>query len=98
MKDIADRIREEVVVTPADWARELNVHHGAVFNLAHRLDQLLYFRPHNEFEELERCFLVGGGTNPGSGMPTIYESGRIAANLICRKHGVATAAPWPLPS
>jgi len=98
MKDIADRIREEVVVTPADWARELNVHHGAVFSLAHQIGQLLYFRPHNEFEELERCFLVGGGTNPGSGMPTIYESGRIAANLICRKHGVATAAPWPLPS
>ncbi len=32
---------------------------------------------------------VGGGTHPGSGLPTIYESGRIAANLICRRHGVA---------
>ena len=25
------------------------------------------------------CYLVGGGTHPGSGLPTIYESGRIAA-------------------
>jgi phytoene desaturase len=31
---------------------------------------------------------VGGGTHPGSGLPTIYESGRIAANLIARRHGV----------
>ena len=32
--------------------------------------------------------IVGGGTHPGSGLPTIYESGRIAANLIARKYGV----------
>ena len=28
------------------------------------------------------------GTHPGSGLPTIYESGRIAANMIARKYGV----------
>jgi len=31
---------------------------------------------------------VGGGTHPGSGLPTIYESGRIVANLISRAHHV----------
>jgi len=31
-------------------------------------------------------WLVGGGTNPGSGLPTIYESGRITANLITKKY------------
>jgi phytoene desaturase len=25
---------------------------------------------------------VGGGTHPGSGLPTIYQSGKIAAALI----------------
>jgi phytoene dehydrogenase-like protein len=34
--------------------------------------------------EFDRCYLVGGGTHPGSGLPTIYESGRIAADLIDR--------------
>jgi phytoene dehydrogenase-like protein len=29
-----------------------------------------------------------GGTHPGSGLPTIYESGRISANLISRKHNM----------
>jgi hypothetical protein len=50
--------------------------------------QMLYFWPHNKFEELDNCYLVGGGTHPGSGLPTIYESGRIAANLISIQHSV----------
>ena len=49
---------------------------------------MLYFWPHNKFEELDNCYLVGGGTHPGSGLPTIYESGRIAANLISIQHSV----------
>jgi|GEM_PF-5056433 len=43
---------------------------------------MLYFRPHNKFQEFKNCYLVGGGTHPGSRLPTIYESGRISANLI----------------
>lgn len=95
--DLADHIAEEVVVTPADWQRRLNVYEGAVFSLAHVIPQLLCFRPHNRFEELGHCYLAGGGTSPGSGMPTIYESGRISADLISRAHGVATVPPRPPP-
>jgi phytoene desaturase len=47
---------------------------------------MLYWRPHNQFEELDSCYLVGGGTHPGSGLPTIYESARISSRLICKKH------------
>ncbi|MCX7825430.1 MAG: phytoene desaturase family protein [Verrucomicrobiae bacterium] len=87
MKDIADHIREEFIITPATW-QNMNIYLGATFNLAHTLSQMLYFRPRNRFEELDNCYLVGGGTHPGSGLPTIYESGRIAANLISRAYGV----------
>jgi phytoene desaturase len=69
------------------------VYQGAVFSLAHVIPQMLCFRPHNQFEELGRCYLVGGGTNPGSGMPTIYESGRIASDLISRKYGLEVEPP-----
>jgi phytoene desaturase len=51
------------------------------------MNQMLYFRPHNKFEGLDRCYLVGGGTHPGSGLPTIYQSGLIAAHLIGKKYG-----------
>ena len=87
MTGLRSHIREEVVLAPDDW-QGMNIYQGATFNLSHKLSQMLYLRPRNKFEELDNCYLVGGGTHPGSGLPTIYESGRIAANLICREHGV----------
>jgi phytoene desaturase len=91
MRDLRRHIREEIVYTPDTWAG-MNIQFGATFNLAHSLDQMLYLRPHNKFEELDNCYLVGGGTHPGSGLPTIYESGRIAANMLARRHGIEFAS------
>lgn len=82
---LRDGIEEKKVITPADWKDSYNVFEGATFNLAHTMGQVLYFRPHNRFEEIENCYLVGGGTHPGSGLPTIYESGRISSKLICEE-------------
>jgi phytoene desaturase len=87
LADLRRHIKAEAVITPADWRDDYFVYHGAVFNLAHNIGQMLCFRPHNRFEEVGNCYLVGGGTHPGSGLPTIYESGRIAANLLCRDTG-----------
>ena len=86
MAGLRASIREEKILTPDDWKGEYGVYEGATFNLAHNVGQMLYFRPRNQFEEVGNCYLVGGGTHPGSGLPTIYESGRIAANLISKKH------------
>jgi len=61
--------------------------------MSHSWSQLLYLRPHNQFEEFSNCYLVGGGTHPGSGLPTIFESARISSNLICEKYGI----PYPRP-
>ncbi len=88
MTGLRSHIVEEKVMTPADWRDDLNVYEGATFNLAHSWDQMIHLRPRNKFEEVDNCYLAGGGTHPGSGLPTIYESGRIAANLISRRHGV----------
>ena len=49
---------------------------------------MLWMRPNNRFEEVENLYLVGGGTHPGSGLPTIYESGRISSKLICADLGI----------
>jgi len=59
---------------------------------------MLIFRPHNRFEELERTYLVGGGTHPGSGLPTIFESARISAKLILEDLGrdARFLAPGPM--
>ena len=88
MKNLKEHIEELRVITPVDWRDKMDVHYGATFNLGHNIGQMLYFRPHNEFEEFKNCYLVGGGTHPGSGLPTIYESGRISAEMILKNDGM----------
>ncbi len=86
MKDIKDHIVVQKIISPEDFENNLNIYKGAVFNLSHTINQMLYMRPHNEFEDIKGLYLVGGGTHPGSGLPTILESGRIAADLITEKN------------
>jgi phytoene desaturase len=93
---LKDHIEVEKVITPDDWGKSYNVYLGATFNLAHTMKQLLYFRPRNKFEELDHCYLVGGGTHPGSGLPTIYESARITSNLLCKHYGIDFQLPTTL--
>ncbi|WP_173916652.1 NAD(P)/FAD-dependent oxidoreductase [Halobacillus sp. Marseille-Q1614] len=81
-KDLRSHIVEEKVLTPMQWETDHYVHKGATFSMGHQLSQMMYFRPHNRFEELGNCWLVGGGTHPGSGLPTILESARITTNWM----------------
>ena len=85
---LREHIECEKIITPQDWETDEHVFKGATFSLSHKFSQLLYWRPHNRFQELEQCYLVGGGTHPGSGLPTIYESAHISSKLICKKHGI----------
>jgi phytoene desaturase len=80
--DVRRRIRTEKVVTPAGWAHEFDLYKGATFSMAHSLGQMLHLRPHNRFEDIDRMYLVGGGTHPGSGLPVIFESARITSRLL----------------
>ena len=88
MKDLRQRIVEKRIIAPNDW-ESADIFMGATFNLAHTMGQMLYFRPHNRYQGYDNCYLVGGGTHPGSGLPTIYESGRISANLVCDQFGTS---------
>jgi phytoene desaturase len=94
--DVTPHIRRELIITPEDWEKNHSVFLGATFNMAHSWDQMLYMRPHNKFEEFSNCYLVGGGTHPGSGLPTIFESARISANLICQQYEVPYPVAKPL--
>ncbi len=98
LDDIRSHIECEKIITPHTWETDEHVYKGATFSLSHKFSQMLYWRPHNRFEELDNCYLVGGGTHPGSGLPTIYESARISSNLISKKHQVTfkdiKLSPW----
>ena len=88
---VEDRIQFERVITPANWQNDAKIFRGATFNLAHNLGQLLHLRPRNRFEDVDGVYLAGGGTHPGSGLPVIFESARIAAKLIGNDLGIPVA-------
>ena len=85
---IRERIRYEKMITPDDWQDGYEIYRGATFNLSHDLKQMLHLRPHNRFEDLDGVYLVGGGTHPGSGLPVIYSSARIASDLLLKDLGI----------
>jgi len=88
--DLRGRIKEEVVLTPADW-RGANINFGATFNLSHNLGQMLHKRPQNRLKGFDGLYLVGGGTHPGSGLPTIFLSAQISSRLVCEAMDVPFA-------
>jgi phytoene desaturase len=85
--DVRPLIRTERMVAPPDW-EAAGIYRGATFNLAHNLGQMLHLRPRNRFEDLDGVYLTGGGTHPGSGLPTIFESARIATKLLAKDLGL----------
>jgi phytoene desaturase len=96
IRGVRERIRYEKMLTPDDWQDGYEIYRGATFNLSHDLGQMLHMRPHNRFEDVERMYLVGGGTHPGSGLPVIYSSARITADLLLNDLGLERqAAPRP---
>ncbi|MEK5490431.1 phytoene desaturase family protein [Paenibacillus sp. FSL R7-0297] len=94
---ITGRVEESLFFSPLDWQNKLNVYNGATFNLAHNLGQMMHLRPHNTFEEVRGIWLVGGGTHPGSGLPTIFESAKISARLL-REHDQAQRGSITVPA
>lgn len=85
LEDLREQIEVEKIISPKDWEEDFNIYQGATFNLAHNIGQMLYFRPHNKFEDFDRAYLVGGGTHPGSGLPTILQSAMISSDLISQR-------------
>ncbi|MGL4821066.1 MAG: phytoene desaturase family protein [Bacilli bacterium] len=82
-KGLREAIEVEQMLSPNEWSEDFQVYGAATFNLGHQLTQMMYLRPHNRFPGMKNLYLVGGGTHPGSGLPTILESARISARLVC---------------
>ncbi|MBC7931129.1 MAG: phytoene desaturase [Rubrivivax sp.] len=77
-----ERIRVEEVYTPADWQRRFGLYDGSAFGAAHTLFQVGPFRRKNYSEEIEGLYYAGASTTPGTGMPMVVLSGRLAAERI----------------
>jgi phytoene desaturase len=68
--------------TPETFESRYLSPHGAGFSLEPRIFQSAWFRPHNISEEVENLFLVGAGTHPGAGIPSVVTSSEVLTQLV----------------
>ncbi|HEY3438885.1 MAG TPA: phytoene desaturase family protein [Actinotalea sp.] len=80
--DVASHITVEATATPSSWRYRHNLERGATHGLAHTLLQLAYLRPHNRHARYPNVYFAGASTHPGTGVPTVLVSGRLAAERI----------------
>ena len=78
----SEHIETEFVLNPEDFLSRYLSPYGAGFSLEPRIFQSAWFRPHNVSEEIENLFLVGAGTHPGAGIPSVVTSAEVMAKLI----------------
>jgi phytoene desaturase len=93
---LSDHIEFEISMTPRSWAKRYNLVHGATHGLSHHLSQMGYLRPHNHHNRYRNLFFAGASTHPGTGLPTVMVSGRLAADRILQMEMMA-GEPSPLP-
>lgn len=82
--DIHSRIVTKFSYTPRDFAMDLNAYLGSAFSLDPGMTQSGYLRPQNRDQGIENLYLVGAGTYPGAGMPSVLQGAKLTANLILK--------------
>ena len=76
------------IFTPETFKTRYLSPHGAGFSLEPRIFQSAWFRPHNVSEEFRGLYLVGAGTHPGAGVPSVVTSSEVLNQLV------PAAADW----
>ncbi|MBD3407326.1 MAG: phytoene desaturase, partial [Candidatus Lokiarchaeota archaeon] len=79
---LLDNLAVTSVFTPADYEREFNSYRGSGFQLQPILLQSGSFRPHNRSKDVKGLYLVGAGTHPGAGVPSVIMSADITSQCI----------------
>ena len=81
-KDIKPEIVSRTVYTPEDWQNQFNLHRGSGLGLSHDMLQIGGFRPKNFDEKFKNTFYVGASTVPGTGLPMVIISSKLATLRI----------------
>lgn len=87
LTDLKRHLVTKRTFTPADFHLELGATRGEAFGLAHGIDQVGYFRPHNRHAECTNLFFVGQSTHPGCGVPMVLISSRLVVERMLAEQG-----------
>jgi phytoene desaturase len=86
--DLEAHLKFEMSATPLDWRDRMNLVNGSTHGLSHTLLQMAYLRPHNRHARWRNLYFAGASTHPGTGLPTVLVSGRLAAERAADDRGM----------
>ncbi len=89
LTDLRRHVVTKRTFTPADFELRFGATRGEAFGLAHGIDQVGYFRPHNRHAECDNLFFVGQSTHPGCGVPMVLISSRLVVERMLAEQGAA---------
>jgi phytoene desaturase len=81
---LMQRLVHTSFITPDYFQNSLNSYLGNAFGPEPLLRQSAFFRPHNRSEDIAHLYLVGAGTQPGAGTPSVMMSAKMTARLIAQ--------------
>lgn len=89
LTDLRRHLVTSRVFTPAEFGARFSATRLEAFGLAHGMDQVGYFRPHNRHAVYRNLYFVGQSTHPGCGIPMVLISSRLVAERIAAERPVA---------
>jgi phytoene desaturase len=96
ISDLEEHIKFEVCYSPLDWQCRYNLVKGSTHGLSHNLLQMGYLRPQNRHNVYRNLYFVGASTHPGTGLPTVLVSSRLATDRILQNTSIdkKSTNPW----
>jgi phytoene desaturase len=85
--NIEANLQSKTIINPLHWQSMFNLWRGSGLGLAHDINQIGYFRPHNTDEKFKNLFYVGSSTIPGTGLPMAVISSRLTTDQIVKRYG-----------
>lgn len=93
LEGLGASVTSRLVTGPGDYRERFHAFRGSIYGLGNDHNVLGgSFRPLNSLAEVPGLYFVGGGVQPGAGMPMVVQSGKITAERIERDRKLARRA------
>jgi phytoene desaturase len=86
--NLANRLVCQSFITPDYFETVLDSAKGNAFGVEPLLRQSAFFRPHNRSEDVQNLYMVGAGTQPGAGTPSVMMSAKMTARAVADDFGL----------
>lgn len=97
LTELAGATVSRKITAPIDWQDRFTAFLGSIYGLGNKHNVLGgSFRPLNFRHDVQGLYFVGGGVQPGAGMPMVVQSGKITAERIARDIPARTAQGRPV--